>query len=84
MDSNASDNAMIVYDSADNYTGDDNFSVRLTDSTYFQSYDLFRVSMLPVNDPPEIISSPPSLSAEEGEEFSYPILVSDPDSNDTY
>ena len=86
LDSNASDNAMIIYDSSDNYTGDDNFSVRLTDSNIpSKSYDLFfKVSMLPVNDPPEIISSPSSLSVEEGEEFSYPILVSDPDFNDTY
>ena len=77
---------MIIYDSEQDYSGDDNFTIRLTDSNIpSKHFEIdFEVSLVPVNDPPQIISSPQSLVAKEGEEYSYEILVNDPDVNDTF
>ena len=86
LDINRTDNGMIIYDSEQDYSGDDNFTIRLTDSNFpSKHFDIdFKVSLIPVNDHPQIISSPQSLVAKEGEEYFYELLVNDPDFNDTF
>jgi hypothetical protein len=86
LDPNASDGSYIIYDSIENFNGDDNFTVRLIDSNNPSKHsDLdFNVTILPVNDPPVINSAPNSLLANEGVEFVYDLSVGDPDLNDTY
>ena len=65
----------------DENTGDTVVSLQLTDgnSIVFQNFDL---TVTNVSDPPEITSTPPSTEINEGEEFTYTVVVVDSDPGD--
>ena len=87
LDINGSDtNQSILYIPDGNFSGTDSFTIRLTDlnGEGNKSAELiFNIIINPINDSPQIISVPPSTSIQEGNFFNYPILISDPDNNDT-
>ena len=85
LDPNATDGNFISYESALNFYGNDQFTVRLTDSGTPSRYSLldFSIQILAVNDAP-IISSSPILEISEGLEYQYVLEVYDPDLNDSF
>ena len=88
LDLNASAAAgqQILYVPNADYFGDDNFSIRLTDSNLIaKSVDLnVSVRISPVNDDPVITSFPVSIVANEGIEYFYQVAFTDvDDSNDS-
>ena len=82
--SNATDGNFITYESALNFYGDDQFTVRLTDSGTPSRYSLldFSIQISAVNDAP-IISSSPFLKYQRVRISIY-IAVYDPDLNDSF
>lgn len=69
-----------IYMPAANFAGEDTFAVDVTDSDGFSATVTVTVTVLPVNDAPEItLASPVTLSV--GEEVSLPVVVVDVDSD---
>ena len=86
LNPNASVGQQIIYVPDEDYFGDDNFSIRLTDSNLMaKSVDLnVSVRISAVNDDPTITSFPSSMVANEGVEYFYQITFTDvDDSNDS-
>jgi len=87
LDINSTDaNQSILYIPDGNFGGSDSFTIRLSDieGENNKSVELvFNIIINPISDPPEITSVPPSTSIGEGELFNYPIVILDPDNNDT-
>ena len=86
LNASASVGQQIIYVPDEDYFGDDNFSIRLTDSNLIaKSVDLnISISISPVNDDPIITSFPSSILANEGVEYLYQVTFTDiDDSNDS-
>ena len=86
LNASASVGQQIIYLPDEDYYGDDNFSIRLTDSNIkAKSVDLnVSVRISAVNDDPVITSFPSSMVANEGVEYLYQITFTDvDDSNDS-
>ncbi|OUU06989.1 MAG: hypothetical protein CBC00_09935 [Verrucomicrobia bacterium TMED40] len=86
LNANATVGQQIIYLPDEDYYGDDNFSIRLTDSNHIaKSVDLnVSVRISAINDDPVITSFPSSMVANEGVEYLYQITFTDvDDSNDS-
>ena len=78
LDPNATDGNFISYESALNFYGNDQFTIRLTDSEHhLDIFIRFSIQISAVNDAP-IISSSPILEISEGLEYQYVLEVYDP------
>ena len=74
-----------------NFNGFDTFTIKLDENVTNPGGDanksdtlVFNITINPVNDPPEILSVPPNspASANEGDLFSYTLIVTDPELSD--
>lgn len=86
LNASASVGQQIIYVPDEDYFGDDNFTIRLTDSNLNAKSVYLNVSVRisAVNDDPVITSFPDSMDANESVEYLYPITFTDvDDSNDT-
>jgi hypothetical protein len=87
LDINATGNQSVLYLPNADFNGTDTFTIRLNDvQGALDKFDVltFHVTVTPINDPPVIISVPPSQFAPEGVLYSYELNVSDPDQGDSF
>ncbi|MBN1815760.1 MAG: S8 family serine peptidase, partial [Sedimentisphaerales bacterium] len=80
-EANLDSNGAFTYTPAPDYSGPDSFTYVADDGTLESGPTTVDISVQPVNDPPAIMSSPPSNAAIDVP-FTYDVSASDPDEGD--